>query len=120
MSLRKRVSRGGVVLGFALNLFWATPLQSPALDLISYPLGKTASARGSDSAFQRRRSGEIPWLWSEHRPAEGDILERLAELQRCYVRTPAAGPPTSGRLGRYCDQQNYKTEVNPRALDLSV
>src|SRR5712692_2841196 len=44
--------------------------QSPALDRPSSLLGRAASAEGPDTAPRRRGNGEIPFLWSEHRPAK--------------------------------------------------
>ncbi len=83
---RKRVSRGGVVLGVALKFFGATPPQSPALDGPSSLLGKAASAEGPDTAARRHENGEIPFLWSEHRPAIDKTSERQKELRTYYVR----------------------------------
>jgi hypothetical protein len=82
---RKRASRGGVVLGLALKFFRATPPQSPAVDRPSSLLGKAANAEGTDTAARRRGNGEIPFLWSEHRPARNTISERPAELRRCHA-----------------------------------
>ncbi len=79
---RKRASRVGVVLGLASKVFWATPLQSPALDRSSSLVRKTAGAEGPDTAARRRRNGEIPFLWSEHRPATNKISEWPVELKR--------------------------------------
>ena len=57
---RKRASRGGMVPGSSLNLFWATPLQSPALDRSPYPFGKAASAEGQ--ILPRRDVGAVKYL----------------------------------------------------------
>jgi hypothetical protein len=84
---RKRASRGGVVPGLAVILLWATPVQSPALDHPSSLLGKTAGAEGPNTAARRHMNGEIPFFWSEHRPAEDNGLERPAELRCCSVWT---------------------------------
>jgi hypothetical protein len=81
---RKRASRGGVVLGLASKLFWATPLQSPALDRPSSLLGKAASAEGPDTGARRRGNGEIPFLWSEHRPPRNKTLGRPEESRHCH------------------------------------
>jgi len=107
---RKRGSRGGVVLGLASKPFWATPLQSPALGHPSSLLGNAASAEGSDTAARRRGKGEIPFLWSEHRPAEDKTFERPAELRRCHDYIICAGSFNERAIGRYCDQRICRSE----------
>jgi len=73
---QQRASRGGVLPGLAAKLPWATSPQSPALDRPSSLLGKAASVGGPHTVLHRRTSGELLYLWSEHRPAEDKTLER--------------------------------------------
>jgi len=88
---RKRVFRGGVPLRMGRMLSLPISPQSPALDGPSSLLGKPASAEGPNTAAKRRGNGEIPLLWSQHRPARNIISERPAELRRCYA---ISVPPT--------------------------
>ena len=97
----------------ALKLFRATPLQSPALDRLSSLLGKAASAEGSDTAARRRGNGEIPFLWSEHRPAKSRTSERLEKLHSATYVQATTGLPTSGQFGRYSDQKRSSHECTP-------
>lgn len=55
-------------------------------DRSSSLLGNAASAEGSDSAAKIRGSGEIAFLWSEHRPARDKTLEKPEELRTYYAR----------------------------------
>ena len=72
--------------GLAARLFWATSLQSPALDRPSSPLGKAAGAEGQDTVLQKHTSGEKPHFWSEQRPAKGRASEKPMELVWRYAR----------------------------------
>ena len=62
--------------------------QSPALERSSFLLGKAADAEGPDTAARRSGNGEIPFLWSEHRPARGKSLERPGKLRLFYMDYP--------------------------------
>ncbi len=101
---RKRASRGGIVPGLAAGFFSATFPQSPAPDDPSFLLGEAAGAAGRNTAAKRRRNDEIPFLWSENRPAEAETLERPQKLWGARFALSALGFPTSGRFGRNCDQ----------------
>ena len=109
-SLRRRVSRGGVVPGLALEFLWATTPLSPALDHPCSLLGKAASAEEPDVAARRCGNGEIPFLWSEHRPAEDKTFERPAELRGCHDYIICAGSFNERAIGRYCDQRICRSE----------
>jgi hypothetical protein len=111
---RKQASRGGVMPRRGRKLPLAVSQQSSAPDHPSSLLGKAASAEGPDTAAKLRGNGEIPCLWSEHRPRGNKISESPAELRRCYVWTTHGGLPTSGKFGRYCDRNNCRNEIIPQ------
>ena len=71
----------GVLPRVAHVLSMAASQHSLALGCSSSLLGKAASARGPDRAFQWRRSGGITCFWSEQWPAEGGESESAAELR---------------------------------------
>src|SRR5713101_6655994 len=52
-----------------------TPASLHWMALLSL-LGKAASAEGLNTAVRRLENGEIPFFWSEHRPARDKTWER--------------------------------------------
>lgn len=108
--VRKRTSRGGVVLGLALKHLSATPCQSPALDRPSSLLGKVASAQGPDTA--RNDLQTVKYLASGRNIGqhEGTLPQVKATRDELRLSGPSRLLPIKFRLGRYCDQRFRRCE----------